>query len=443
VAYQYRSILTSASAEAALAGKVEVYNENFFIDLSRYTMHWDIEVDGTKVLTGCVAVPAIAPQQTQAVELGYNEADIMEACGLVDLAGHDVYLTVRYLLRRPDGLLSAGAEVAYDQICLVEDTLEVYENNSGLPEYRQDGNLHVFTGNMFFEGATDSRASSWKAVFDASVGALTGYELAGKQMMDSPLVPCLARAATENDLGAGHDKRMKHWREATYKVVDFAVAKNDSCYRVELAYEPIRDFAQIYMTYNVYADGSIEAVENFKDAGNLENGKLINRIGMEFAMPGQYSTVEYFGYGPFENYCDRNSSALMGHYVQRVEDQYHYGYVRPQESGTKTQIKWMRVLDDNGSGFQITSDVKFSASALPFHWKQIDVRMLGNNQAHSLEFKHLAYEDERSKGKTWVNFDLVQMGLGSVDSWGSWPLFEHLVVPQPYVFRFVITPVNN
>jgi beta-galactosidase len=197
------------------------------------------------------------------------------------------------------------------------------------------------------------------------------------------------------------------------------------------------------MTYNIYADGTIEAVEDFKDAGNLENGKLIDRIGMEFAMPGEYSTLEYFGKGPFENYCDRNSSALMGHYVQRVEDQYHYGYVRPQESGTKTQIKWMRVLDDNGAGFQITSDIKFSASALPFHWKQLDVRVLGNNQAHSLELRHLACEGKRSEGKTWVNFDLVQMGLGCVDSWGSWPLFEHLVVPQEYTFHFVLTPVNN
>jgi beta-galactosidase len=87
--------------------------------------------------------------------------------------------------------------------------------------------------------------------------------------------------------------------------------------------------------------------------------------------------------------------------------------------------------------------VKFSASALPFHWKELDVRMLGNNQAHSLELKKAAYEGQRSLGTTWVNFDLVQMGLGCVDSWGSWPLYEHLVVPQEYTFRFILRPVNN
>ena len=443
VAYQYRSILTSATREEALAGKVNVYNENFFIDLSRYILHWGIEVDGRQVLMGCQPMPSIAPQETQTVALGYNEADIMEACGHTDLDYHDIYLNVRYVLKRPDGLLPAGAEVAYDQICITDAPLELFADYSGIPAYGQDGDLHVFTGDMVFEGATGVRLSPWKAVFDASKGALVSYTLGGKEMIKSALLPNLARAATENDLGAGQDKRMAHWRAAEFLVKEFAVEATDSCYRVMTEFMPIKDFAYVRMTYNIYADGVVEAMEEFKDAGNLENGKLIDRIGMEFAMPGEYSVFEFYGLGPFENYCDRNSSALVGHYVQRVEDQYHYGYVRPQESGTKTQLKWIKVLDDNGAGFEISSDVKFSASALPFHWKEMDVRVLGNNQAHSLELKKAAYEGQRTLGTTWVNFDLVQMGLGCVNSWGAWPLYEHLVVPQEYTFRFILRPVNN
>ena len=443
VAYQYRSILTTATREEALAGKVNVYNENFFIDLSRYILHWGVEVDGRQVLMGCQPMPAIAPQTTQTVSLGFNEADIMEACCLGDIDYHDIYLNVRYVLKRPDGLLPSGAEVAYDQICITDAPLELFADYSGVPEYGQDGDLHTFSGEMVFEGATGVRVSPWTAVFDASKGALISYTLGGKNMLKSPMMPNLARAATENDLGAGQDKRMAHWRNAEFLVKEFAVEAADSCYRVTTEFHPIKDFAYVRMTYNIYADGVVEAKEEFKDAGNLENGKLIDRIGMEFAMPGEYSVFEFYGLGPFENYCDRNSSALVGHYVQRVEDQYHYGYVRPQESGTKTQLKWIKVLDDNGAGFEISSDVKFSASALPFHWKELDVRMLGNNQAHSLELKKAAHEGQRSLGTTWVNFDLVQMGLGCVDSWGSWPLYEHLVVPQEYTFRFILRPVNN
>ena len=443
VAYQYRSIHTSASAEDALRGKVQVYNENFFIDLSRYNMNWTVEVDGANVLSGVLRMPAIAPGQTQEIDLGFNEADIMEIYRTDDLSDANLYLTVRYTLNRADGILPAGFEVAHDQMCIQDPALNVLVNQTGLPAYAQSDGKHVFFGEMEYAGATEARLTSWKAEFDAVSGALVSYVLGGKEMIDSPLQPCFARAITENDHGAGQQKRQKHWREATFAPVSFNVAPTDSCYRVEVEFAPIKDFAKVIMSYNIYADGVIEGLEEFKDAGNLENGKLMTRIGMEFAMPGEYSTFEFFGYGPHENYSDRNSSCLVGHYVQRVEEQYHYGYVRPQESGTKTQLRWMKVLDDNGAGFEITSDVKFSASALPFRWKEMDVDQLGNKQAHSLELKPLAHEIDRSRGKTWVNFDLVQLGLGCINSWGAWPSPEHWVIPQEYSFKFILRPLNN
>lgn len=443
VAYQYRSILTSAAREDALSGKVDVYNENFFIDLSRYIMHWNIEVDGESVLTGCQSLPAIAPQETRTISLGYNEADIMEACGLDDLDFHDIYLNVRYVLRNADGLLSAGWEVAYDQICINDAGQEPFVNYSGAPYYTQSEGSHIFEGEMYYEGATGVRVSPWRAEFDESTGALVSYRLGGKEMMASSLTPCFARAATENDLGAGQDKRMSLWREMDLDVESFAVEATDTSYKVRVEFKPFDNVAQVIMTYNVYADGVIEGVEELKDAGKLSKAAILPRFGMEFSMPGEYSVFEYYGLGPFENYSDRYSSALVGHYVQRVEDQYHYGYARPQESGTKSRLKWMKVLDDNGSGLEITSDVKFSASALPFHWTEMDVRKIGNNQAHSLELKKLACEGNRSLGRTWVNFDLTQMGLGCINSWGAWPREEHLIRPQEYAFKFILRPVDN
>ena len=440
VAYQYRSILTSAGE---YLGSVNVYNENFFIDLSRYNMSWSVEVDGESVLTGAFRMPAVAPGQTREIDLGFNEADILEVCNIDDISSKNVYLNVRYTLNRADGILPAGFEVAHDQMCIWDPELPVFADASGLPEYREIEGRHVFCGEMKYAGATGVRVAPWKAEFNSATGALESYVLAGKEMIESPLQPCFARAITENDHGAGQQKRQKHWREPGLEVVSFNVAAADSCYRVEVEFTPIKDFAKVIMSYNIYADGVIEGIEDFKNAGNLDNGKLMTRIGMEFAMPGEYSTFEFFGLGPHENYSDRNSSALVGHYVQRVEDQYHYGYVRPQESGTKTQLRWMKVLDDNGAGFEITSDVKFSASALPFRWSEMDVDQLGNKQAHSLELKNLAHENERSLGKTWVNFDLIQLGLGCINSWGAWPSQPHWVYPQEYTFCFILRPVNN
>ncbi|MBQ7019486.1 MAG: DUF4981 domain-containing protein [Bacteroidales bacterium] len=441
VAYQYRSIHTTAAD--VLAGVVEVYNENFFIDLSRYMMEWDVEVDGVKVLSGAVSSLDVAPQKIAKVDLGFNEADILEAGGCQDLAGHDVYLNVRYMLKRADGILAAGSEVSYDQICLNEAALAPVFNGSGLPEYGQNGTLHTFYGDMCFDGSGNVRVAPWKAVFDAYEGALVAYELGEKALVEEPLMPCFGRAAIENDLGARQDGRQDMWRKAEFKVASFDVAKTDSCYVVSVAYETIGDAADVRMKYEVYADGTLILTESMADAGKLAEAPMLPRFGLNFAMNGAYSTFEFFGYGPHENYIDRTSSALVGHYVQRVEDQYHYGYVRPQESGTKTGLKWMRVLDDNGAGFEIVSDVKFSASALPFSWKEMDVRMLDDNQAHSLELKAKAYENERALGKTWVNVDLVQMGLACVNSWGAWPREEYRVNAQPYEFRVVLTPVNN
>jgi beta-galactosidase len=333
--------------------------------------------------------------------------------------------------------------VAYDQICINEKTLPVFANNSGLPEYTDEGTHQVFSGKVKIDGAGAERETEWKAVFDLRKGGLELYELGGKQLMESALVPCFARACTENDCGAGHQKRSTLWRDSVLKTVEYDLVATDSCYRLKLVFRPFEDKAQVFMEYEVYADGTIVVIESLKDAGKLSEAKIMQRFGLEFAMPGEFSNINYFGYGPHENYCDRYSSAVMGLFSQRVEDQYHYGYVRPQESGTKTQIKWMEVTDDNGVGLQLTSDVKFSASALPFHWTEMDVYRLNNRQAHSLELKSKAFEGQRKLGKTWVNVDLKQMGLACINSWGAWPREEHLVKPQEYTFKLCITPVLN
>ena len=439
VAYQHRSIHTSASD--LLNGKVNVYNENFFIDLSRYMMSWDIEADGVKVLSGVVNLPAIAPQVTAEVALGYGPDDLKAAVG--EVSDKDLYLNVRYSLRRADGILPAGSQVAYDQLCINEKALPVFANNSGLPEYIDEGTHQVFIGKVKFDGAGTDRETDWKAVFDLRKGGLELYELGGKQLVESALVPCFARACTENDCGAGHQKRAALWRDSVLKTMEYDLVATDSCYRLQLVFRPFEEYAQVSMTYEVYADGTIVAVESLKDAGKLSEARIMQRFGLEFAMPGEFSNISYFGYGPHENYCDRYSSAVMGLFSQRVEDQYHYGYVRPQESGTKTQIKWMSVTDDNGVGFRMASDVRFSASALPFHWSEMDVYRLGDKQAHSLELKSKAFEGQRSLGKTWVNVDLKQMGLACINSWGAWPREEHLVKPQEYQFKISITPVMN
>ena len=463
VAYQYRSIHTSASQQQALNGQVNVYNENFFIDLSRYMLEWDVEVDGKKVMRGALAELDVKPLETVTVSLGYDQSDMLKAAKICKLDGSDVYLNVRYLLKKADGILQAGSQVAYDQLALNETAMPVFDSAvlSGRPVMTSRGNEYVFSGTTTWEGSGAERELPWAAVFDSKTGTLISYTIDGDEMVSEPLLPCFGRAVNENDVGAKFHKTLSSWLYPDLKVASFDVKEKENGYCVTVEYEPLNLLtvngknsplecaAGLSMIYNVYADGTVEGVETLTDKGNLASAATLPRFGMEFAMPGEYSVFEFFGKGPFENYCDRNSAALVGHYVQRVEDQYHWGYVRPQESGTKTELKWIKVTDDNGKGLMITSDVRFSASALPLGRRQLDLSLTGGERKddgdvrHSLDLKKLACEDMRSLGKTYVNFDLKQMGVGCINSWGAWPREEHLIKGDAFTFRFIISLVNN
>ncbi len=439
VRYQHRSIHTSANPAQALKGEVEVFNEYFFIDLSRYGLHWTLEVDGQPVLSGVETGLKIAPHATETVKIALSEAAILKAADISDLAFHDVYLNVSYKLLVKDGVLPAGTEVSYDQILINEAPVRAYAPTPDAPEMVQDGKLVKFAGWLAFENGT--RRLPWKLSFDKTNGHLVSYELNGRPMVAEPIQPCFARAATENDLGAGWHNKSKIWRFPNYRLESFDVSETADYTRVRTQFLAVAGIARVVLTYDIYKDGTLVIEQQLKDAGWLSQAPYLQRFGIEFAMPGEFSIVEVFGNGPFENYADRNSAAIMGYFVQRVEDQYHYGYVKPQESGTKTELKWMKVVDGNGTGFEITADAKFSGLALPFGRKDMDY--IESGCAHSLELKALAFENERALGKTHVNVDKMQMGLGCINSWGALPLDQYLIPAAEYDFRLVLRPINN
>ena len=209
------------------------------------------------------------------------------------------------------------------------------------------------------------------------------------------------------------------------------------------------------MDYKVLPDGTIEASEKMGDTGRLSVLPPMFRFGMAFPMPGAFSTVDFFGLGPWENYADRCSAALLGRYVQSVNEQYHYGYVRTQESGNHGGLRWLRLLDEGGNGLEMTAAEPFAASALPLSLRDLDVAYLDGGAAsrnhsgqfgaaqHSLELKAKAFENRRSLGTTYVHVDRAQMGVGGINSWGEWPLKEYRIPAAPRCFRFHIRPVKN
>ncbi len=479
IRYQHRSIHTSAdpvspslmTGDKAGEFRVSVYNENFFIDLSRYRMCWNIECGGAKVLSGVLENVNVEPGQTLQVGLGITGEDILGAVvtslgnpeaskiNYADGLDSDIYLNVSWQLKRCDGLLPAGYEVAYDQIPLYEAPSASYVSGTasagdGVTVSDNASELE-FSGRFVYDRTEGiDRISTWTASFDKSTGALASYVVGGVETMKEPLMPSFGRAPLENDLGARFHEKMNMWRYPEFKVSSFKSAKSADCYTVEVTYEPFGSFGFVTVTYNIHDDGSICVTEKMHDAGELSKAPDLFRFGMKLAMPGEFSTFDFYGRGPWDNYCDRKSSAVVGHYIQKVQDQYWYGYVRTQESGTKSDMRWMRLLNEAGSGLEISSDVRFSGSALPFSQKDMDSALDApvtranptNGQAgratHSLELLSKAYENARSEGTTYVNFDLKEMGVGGIDSWGQSPLDQYMVHPAEYEFRFVLRPLK-
>ena len=425
VRYQYRNILTTAGDRP---GALQVKNEHFFTDLTRYRLLWSLEADGEPVRTGIVERLEVAPQETRPLDLLIG--DLPE--------GDVVTLTVRYQLKEATPLLPAGFEVAYDQFVL-RDKPALPAGSAqpvkGAVKADERASAFTFCGTLSRPGTLSTRYATWEVTIDKSLGALTSYKLDGKEMISAPMMPCFDRALTENDLGARFQQRFALWRNIDFQVASVAAkAVGNSC-QVDVAFAPIDGKGIVKVAYLVDPNGTVAVSESLEDAGGLSEAQYLFRFGMRFAMPGQYSDLDFFGLGPWENYSDRHSAALLGRYRQRVEEQYHYGYPRAQESGTHTGMRWLNIVDETGTGLKLFSATPFSASALPFSLEDLDTHV------HSLELKAKAHENERSRGTTYVHMDLAQMGVGGITSWGTWPLKEYLLPAQPYDFTFTLSPV--
>lgn len=426
VAYQYRSVHFKATPEALAKGKVSVYNENFFIDLSRYSAQWEIVADGVPVLSGKQPLPAIAPQATATVDFGYADA-LRDA--LPSLEGKDVFLNITCVLNRQDGILEAGEVLAWDQLALAKDFKYIPVKRTPTAVSVEDGaDVLVFKGN------------GWSVGFDRKAGALSSYVINGCEYLKSAFAPCVARAFTENDLGTKKNKKYKkfypmHWQDKVFTVEKFSFAPAaDGSYLVTAQYAPVDGKARFVVEYTVLACGVVKVRQQFKDCGDIKSLPLLSRFGMEFAVDNRFATIDFYGKGPVETYEDRQSCAFTGRYVQDVFSQIDYTAARPQEHGNHLGLKWFRVLDSKGEGIELTSPVEFGASALPVSRQDLTVGKF----RHTRELLPMA----KKPAATYIHCDLVQMGLGCVTSWRTLPREEYLIPASEYSFEFIIAPVK-
>ena len=423
VRYYYQNIW--ATAKDLKAGEVEVYNENFFKSLDDVELQWTLESEG-KVLANGRSALDIPAQQKRVVKLdGYSLP--------VDVKG-EVVLNLDFVLKKAEPMLDAGYAVAREQFVVNPYTFPTMESvlavTSGKYDTRKVEKEEKVAWVTLSAGNTSVTFNHWNGWIDY-------LDVDGKPMLEEgyAITPDFWRAPTDNDYGAGTQRKLHAWKNPEMKMKSFKVVENEGKAEkgVEVVYDMPSVEATLTMTYTLTPAGELVVNEAMTVNKDAKHKPELMRYGMQLVMPKAYNMLTYYGKGPGENYIDRNNGDRLGVYDAKVADQY-WGYVRPQESGNKTEVRYWQVKDENGKGLEFYSFAPMECSTLNYLASDLDDGWDKNaHQSHS--------GDLTPRDFSVVKLAARQRGLACVNSWGAIPLEQYRMPYQDYSFTYVIRPL--
>jgi beta-galactosidase len=397
------------------AGRIEVVNKFFFTNLMGYEFLWSVAADGIEVGRGDLGRLDIGPRESRVVAVPFEKPKTSP--------GAEYWL--RLGVRLVDDLPWAprGHEIAAEQFKLpFYETVPAADFKSLPPLTRAETEKEVVLSGREFE-----------VHFDKSKGSISSYRFRGTELIAAGPLPNFWRAPTDNDVGNGMPARCAAWQRASSsrRVDGFAEEKiADSTVRLVARFDLPDVQSKHETTYTVLGSGDI-IIENKIQIGGSGLPEL-PRFGMRLRLPPAFSRVEWYGRGPHENYCDRNTSAFVGLYGSTVQEQLT-PYPSLQENGYKTDVRWVALRDGQGTGLAFVGMDLFGFSALPYSIEDLTPERRG--------WKPITDLVERDFIE--LNIDLKQMGVGGDDSWGARPHLEYTLPPQDYTFRFLIRPLDK
>ena len=423
VAYQYQNIWTKmVNAET---GEVSVHNENFFRDLSNYALAWSLEEDGVETQNGTIADLDVPAQQTKNFTIPYDKSKIK---------GKEVFLNIDFRLKEAEPLLTAGQVMAYAQLPVVTkqaccgDCSKMLAQGHGKKKMKlaakKNNVVAVTTPNLTFK-------------IDRSTGLISEYAYNGKSLLGEggTLKPNFWRAPTDNDMGAGLQKKFKAWKnpQMNLKNIDVKKDKKTNSVTILTSFNMPEVQGQMDITYVVFANtGAVKVTEDFKATEGAKVSDMF-RFGMLMQMPYTMEKSNYYGRGPIENYSDRKDCMRIGVYTDDADNQY-FPYIRPQESGTKGDMRWWNQTDASGFGFQVKSCKPFYASAIHFDTEELDDGD-DKDQRHSFNLKKSRF--------TNLFLDAEHSGVAGENSWGALPLEKYRLHYGDKNFTFVLIPLDK
>ncbi|TVQ07130.1 MAG: DUF4981 domain-containing protein, partial [Bacteroidetes bacterium] len=410
--------------------RVLVENLYDFTPLDKFDYVAYIKADGQKVKSIEVPQPAAQPHTSEVLVL--------------DIGGVDVQPATEYFLhlevRTPEAttMVPAGHIVANEQILLPWEA------------------EHVI-GERILPGLTLSRKEEvvsfendeLRVVFDTRSGRMTQYRWQGTEFLsqgEGP-APDMWRAVTDNDFGNGMHRNNIAWKKATMEaeVAGFAVGpKGEGAYEVQVAWKLPYVSTRWETRYTVMGDGRVH-VYNKLLASEVESSD-IPRVGMVMNMNTEFEHFTWYGRGPWENYCDRNISAFVDVYKSHVNDQM-VPYIRPQENGNKTGVRWASLANNEGTGLMMISDRDneregLEVTAMPYASVDFDAREQYEYGPVHLELAYIEQVEPRDYIR-W-NIDYGQRGVAGINSWGAGPLDKYLLkVDRDYEYGFTLVPFSG
>lgn len=423
------------------AGKTVLVRNNFsFTNTDRYDFYYIVKENEKEIAKGSFDVE-LAPRT--------EDTFVLDKLPDVKDGEKEYFIEFYAALKEDDMLLKKGHVVASEQFAMNKF---VRKNDKVVvrAKYEEDENSVTFKGKNF------------TAVFDKQSGLLVSYKYKNNEMIHegNGLKPFFWRAPIDNEYGAGIPKKNEMWKEASYKDLkaeNFTVSVEKG-FRTIMANgfrkEMVAEYSVVSCTYSypetgaswdvayrVFDNGKIEVSNNFYgDKGGI----YIPRVGMRMNMPEEYSTFRYFGRGPGENYCDRKTSCFVGEYTFQTSDLVEK-YVRPQENGHRTDVRWFTLTNKKGTGLLFVANDTFETNVSAYPLETFDSGMdIYNNQPVTEKTDHRHICDIRKGNMTDVFIDYGMTGLGGDDSWGALVHEKYMIKPDCKIsYSFSIYPVEK
>ena len=391
-------------------GMIEIYNENFFKPVKNLKLIVEVKSDGLKGKPMQLIVDELLPQQRKVFEFEEIKKYINGLFGANEIV-------VNFQFESGERQQFVVKSNIYDKL----ETQQLDERNVQKEETKSYVKFSTVGTTM-----TIGKQS----------GMIDYLDVDGQPMLvdRQSIAPEFWRAPTDNDYGARLQQRFAAWKQPEMKVKELSVGGNSVTAKIDMPGVK----CQLTMTYTLQADGTVivrQQLEPTEEAKNMKDQWLF-RYGMQLQMPKEYSYVKYYGRGPHENYWDRNSSEFIGQYEGDVKDLY-FPYVRPQESGNHTDVRWFCVYNaKTGKGLRFESTAAMECSALPYLVEDLDAGQWKDHRwgQHS--------GDLAERPLTQVHIQQHQMGLGCVNSWGARPEPQYMLPLQQYDFTFTIIPMK-